>query len=589
MWFIELASVTDGHGVDAAVASVFALQPQPGRTWRQIVVDGLQGREVLLVIDNCEHVLDETAALVEALADCPSVRVIITSREALAVRAEWAWRVPSLAGAAAIELFVERADTAASGFRPDDADLAVIDEICGRLDGIALAIELAAARVRSMSPIQIRDRLDERFRLLTGSRRSIERHQTLRHAVQWSYDLLDPVEQTVLQQASVFVGGFDLDAAAAIGEIRDRHAVYFADRSDVAWERYASEEELRAIRWVDHEMTNLAAGFQWALSRGRADPALRIATTTHRIARSSLRIDTFDWPEQVLALARQIEHRQLPRLLGEACDAATGTWRFDDAVRYGLEAIELNDDDRYDFDVNAHFVTAMALFVLGDVDRGLQTVRVGAEHPADHPVRVNLRSLHVMTHLAGSVIPDRESVAAIAQLKASPMPAMRASGFWVQANLVADVDAPAAIELYQQAIDVHSGARTLEEMCRSMQLELIAQTDDLDAAFTGFTHVVDAWQTALGDIYTGRGMGALVIWLIGHGYHDDAARLMGAQLRGRRESWINPPPEIVTLPEVMGEAEFAAAFEAGAALDVRAAAELARTLLAQARHDLMGD
>jgi predicted ATPase len=641
VWLIELASVTDGGGVDAAVASVFGLQPQPERTWRQVVVDGLRGREVLLVIDNCEHVLDETAALVEALAECASVRVLVTSREALAVGAEWAWRVPSLVGSAAVELFVERADTAASGFRPDEADLVVIGEICDRLDGIALGIELAAARVRSMSPTQIRDRLDERFRLLTGSRRSIERHQTLRHAVQWSYDLLEPSEQTVLQEASVFVGGFDLGACAAVSELddyktldildslvrksllqvdradaevryrmletirqfaeealatagtsdatRDRHADYFADQADIALERYVAEWELRAVRWTDREMTNLAAGFKWALSRGLTDAALRIAATTHLIARSSLRTDTFDWPEQVLVLARQIEHRQLPRLLGAACDAATGIWRVDDAVRYGLEAIELNDDDRYDFDVHAYYVTAMALFILGDIDRSLRTVRAGAEHPADHPTRVNLLFLQVMTYMAGIEIPERDSIAAIAQLKVSPMPAMRAGGFWVQANLVAKSDPPAAIDLYQQAIDVHSGARTLEEMCRSMQLELIAKTDDLEAAFTGFAHVVDAWQSSLGDVYTGRGMGALVTWLAGHGYHDSAARLFGAQVRGRRESWTNPPPEVRVLPDVMRDAEFTAAFDAGAALDARAAAELARTVLTKARHDLIGD
>ncbi len=129
----------------------------------------------------------------------------------------------------------------------------------------------------------------------------------------------------------------------------------------------------------------------------------------------------------------------------------------------------------------------------------------------------------------------------------------------------------------------------MEEMCRSMQLELIAQTDDLDAAFTGFTHVVDTWQSARGDIYTGQGMGALVAWLAGRGYHDGAARLYGAYSLGRRQSWINPSAAVVALPEVMGDAEFAAAFEAGAAMDVDAAAELARNVLAQARRDLIGD
>jgi predicted ATPase len=229
VWLIELAPVIDAAEVDSAVASVFVLQPQPGRSTRQVLLDALRDREALLLIDNCEHVLDATASLVEELAECPRVRVLITSREPLSVAAEWAWRVPSLAGRPAVELFVERANAASAGFQPSDADLEAISEICDRLDGIALAIELAAARVRSMSPAQIRDRLDERFRLLTGTRRSVERHQTLRHAVQWSYDLLDPVEQQALRQVSVFVGGFTLDAATALTELDEYDTIDIVD------------------------------------------------------------------------------------------------------------------------------------------------------------------------------------------------------------------------------------------------------------------------------------------------------------------------------------------------------------------------
>jgi predicted ATPase len=606
-----------------------------------VVVDGLAAREVLLVFDNCEHVLDDTAALVDALAECPSVRVLVTSRESLAVAGEWAWRVPSLTGDAAVELFVERADTAATGFHPDPADVAVIGEICHRLDGIALAIELAAARVRSMSPTQIRDRLDERFRLLTGSRRSIERHQTLRHAVQWSYDLLEPVEQAVLQQVSVFVGGFTLDSATAItgldeyevldildslvrksllhvdrgdgdvrygmletirqfaeealaetgtsNEIRDRHTDFFADQSDLAFTLYRTDDQLLAHRWVDTEIANLAAAFDWALTRSQVDAPLRIATNTHLIARNSLRTETFGWPEQVLEPARASNHRQLHYLLAACCDAATGIGRLDDAVRYGLEAIALTNDDRHHDFLAPHYLAAMAMFMLGEIDRALQLVREGAEDPADQPVRANLLYLHVLQYMGGVPDTEEEIIDAIAQLESSPMPAIRAGGFWVQANLVADHDTAAAIGLYQQAIDLSTGSRTLEEMCRGMQLELIAQSDDLETALTGFAHAVNSWQNSLGDVYAGQGMGALVTWLAGHGYHDGAARLYGAGLRGRPESWFNPPPEVVALPEVMGEAEFTAAFEAGAALDHRAAAELAHQLLAQVRADRLDE
>jgi tetratricopeptide (TPR) repeat protein len=555
----------------------------------------------------------------------------------LAVAGEWAWRVPSLTGDAAIELFIERADTAATGFRPAETDLAVIGEICDRLDGIALAIELAAARVRSMSPTQIRDRLDERFRLLTGSRRSIERHQTLRHAVQWSYDLLEPVEQTVLQQVSVFVGGFSLDSAVAItrldeyevldildslvrksllhvdrsdGDVRygmletirqfaeeslaatgssddtrDCHTHYFADQADIARARSSTDDEWLVRRWVDSEITNLAAAFDWALTRGQVDAALRLAATIHGIARNSLRTETFTWPEHVLGPARASEHQQLPYLLAAACDAATGTGQWDDAVIYGLEAIALNDDDQSDFTWTAYYTTAMAMFTAGEIDRAVQVVRVGAEHPADHPVRGNLAYLHVFHYIGGIAVTEDETVEAIATLKTSPQPSIRACGFWVQANLMAPRNASEAIALYQQAIDLSSGARTLEEMCRGMQLELIAQSGDLETALTGFTHAANSWQNSLGDVYASQGMGALVTWLAGHGYHDGAARLYGAVVRGRPEAWHNPPPDVVALPEVLGEAEFTAAFEAGAALDPRAAAELAHQLLAQVRAD----
>ena len=271
VWLIELAAVSDGAGVDAALASLFMVQPQPGRSTRDVVVDALGGREVLLVIDNCEHVLDDVAGLVEALvASCPGVRVLVTSRESLSVAGEWAWRVPSLpAGSAGSELFVERAESTAAGFEPDSDDLVVIAEICERLDGIPLAIELAAARVRSMSPTQIRDMLGERFRLLTGSRRSIERHQTLRHAVQWSYDLLAPVEQTVLQRASVFAGGFDLSGATAVG-----------NSGDVVLDEFDMLDVLDSL--VRKSLvTRRSVGRSGALWAARDDPTVRRGTSRH--------------------------------------------------------------------------------------------------------------------------------------------------------------------------------------------------------------------------------------------------------------------------------------------------------------------
>ncbi len=197
VWLVELAPVGDPAAVPDAVATVLGITQQPGQTVTESVAEALAGRRLLIVFDNCEHVLDAAADLVEAiLARASTVTVIATSREGLRVGAEHLWPVPSLdvragAGSAAVELFVERARAVTPGFSlVDGSDADAVVEICRRLDGIALAIELAAARMVSMTPSEVRARLDDRFRLLSGSRRGLERHQTLRHAVQWSYDLL---------------------------------------------------------------------------------------------------------------------------------------------------------------------------------------------------------------------------------------------------------------------------------------------------------------------------------------------------------------------------------------------------------------
>ena len=223
VWFFELAAVTDPAAVPDAVAAVLGITQQPGKTVRESVAAALEGRVRLLVFDNCEHVVDSVAGLVEAiLAASATVTILATSREGLGVSEEQLWRVPSLdvnsgAESAAVDLFVDRAHSVVSDFslaRPGEADAVV--EICRRLDGIPLAIELAASRMASMTASEVRDRLGHRFRLLVGSRRGLQRHHTLRHAVAWSYDLLDEDEKSLLDRCSVFAGGFDLESACAV-------------------------------------------------------------------------------------------------------------------------------------------------------------------------------------------------------------------------------------------------------------------------------------------------------------------------------------------------------------------------------------
>ncbi|HVQ53066.1 MAG TPA: adenylate/guanylate cyclase domain-containing protein, partial [Mycobacterium sp.] len=189
VWVFELAAVADPAAVPDAVAAVLGITQQPGNSVSVSVASALEGRVRLLVFDNCEHVLDATADLVEAIHDhSTTVRILATSREGLGVGDEQIWPVRSLEIDAAASLFVDRAHNVAPQFSADQSD--TVAEICRRLDGIPLAIELAASRVASMAVDEIRDRLDHRFKLLIGSRRALNRHQTLRHAVAWSYDLL---------------------------------------------------------------------------------------------------------------------------------------------------------------------------------------------------------------------------------------------------------------------------------------------------------------------------------------------------------------------------------------------------------------
>lgn len=218
VWLCELAPVTDPDGVAPVVLSTLGLRVEEGLTVIASVVEGLRRRRALLILDNCEHVIDAAAALAAAVnVGCGSVAVLATSREPLAVDGERVWPVRSLDPALeGVALFLDRAAAADADFDPS-GHLDVIQAICTRLDGIPLAIELAASRVRTMTVVDISEHLHDRFRLLRGAGRGrVERHQTLRAAVQWSYELLSPAERTVFDCLSVFPGSFDLGAASVI-------------------------------------------------------------------------------------------------------------------------------------------------------------------------------------------------------------------------------------------------------------------------------------------------------------------------------------------------------------------------------------
>ena len=289
VWLVELASLTDGEFVDDAVAAALKVKQQPNTAIIDALVEGIGDRRMLLILDNCEHLLEPVVEMLDVLLRrCSLLRVLATSREALGIAGEGLLPIPSmavppaeaasdlgaLAESDAVRLFVDRARAVSPGFSLNAENAAAIAKVCRRLDGIPLAVELAAARVRSLPPAQIADRLDDRFRLLTGgSRTALPRHRTLRAAMDWSFDLLSPPEQAVLPRLSVFAGSFSLDAAEWVAsddvvasedvlDLLDR----LIDRSLLQAEDGAAEARFRMLETVrDYAQERLAESGEAAL------------------------------------------------------------------------------------------------------------------------------------------------------------------------------------------------------------------------------------------------------------------------------------------------------------------------------------
>jgi predicted ATPase/class 3 adenylate cyclase/DNA-binding CsgD family transcriptional regulator len=231
VWLVELAPVADPELVARTVAAVLQVREEPGRPMLDTLLDAVGDRYLLVLLDNAEHVLGAAAKLADAVMRCcPRASLLVTSREPLGTSGEHVFRVPSLpvppadlavpdrlAAFESVQLFAEHAAMHRQGFVVDDDNAAAVAAVCVRLDGIPLALELAAARLGSLSVSEVSSRLDQRFRLLTGgSRTALPRHQTLRALIDWSYDLLNPEEQIVFGRLSVFAGGWTLEAAEAV-------------------------------------------------------------------------------------------------------------------------------------------------------------------------------------------------------------------------------------------------------------------------------------------------------------------------------------------------------------------------------------
>jgi predicted ATPase/class 3 adenylate cyclase len=353
VWLVELAPLADPELISEHVASALEVQEQPGRPIRDSLADFLRRREMLLLLDNVEHLVRESAALAEhLLAHCPRLKILVTGREALFIAGEITLQIPSLglpergqalspaqlAGSEAVALFVERAQAARPDFRLTEENAPAMADLVRRLDGIPLALELAAARLRMLSVEQIAGRLNDRFRLLTGGRRTaLPRQQTLQALIDWSWNLLEEDEKRLLGRLSVFASGWNLEAAEQVagfdgldvftaieglvnkslvvvdhqsggrtryrmlesihqygqekllesGEgagLRDRHAEYFTEFSERMSEKLAGSEMLAWLERTLEEAENARAAREWALEN-RFDLALRVASLYFFITR----------------------------------------------------------------------------------------------------------------------------------------------------------------------------------------------------------------------------------------------------------------------------------------------------------------
>jgi predicted ATPase/class 3 adenylate cyclase len=340
VWLVELAPLRNASLIPQTIATLFGLRELPNTPLINLVTDYLRAKQLLLILDNCEHLIEACAKLsTDLLRVCPELKIIASSREVLGIQGETVYRVPSLSlpdpvhvtpealmESESVRLFVERATAAQSKFSLTDQNAFAVAQICHRLDGIPLALELAAARVAVFSPEQISSRLDDRFKLLTGgSRTALERHQTLRALIDWSYDLLPAEERTLLRRLSVFASSWTFEAAEGVcsdldvlslltqlvnkslviageqerstryrlletirqyardklleaGEsisIRNRHLDFFLQFAEEAETYMNGHQELKWRSLLDDEYDNLRTAFEWAMEND-VEKALRL-------------------------------------------------------------------------------------------------------------------------------------------------------------------------------------------------------------------------------------------------------------------------------------------------------------------------
>jgi predicted ATPase len=645
VWFFELAAVTDPAAVPDAVAAVLGITQQPGKSVAESVAAALEGRVRLLVFDNCEHVVDSVADLVEAiLAASATVTILATSREGLGVSEEQLWRVPSLdvnsgTESAAVNLFIDRAQSVVSDFslaQPGEADAVV--EICRRLDGIPLAIELAASRMASMTASEVRDRLDQRFRLLVGSRRGLERHHTLRHAVAWSYDLLDDAEKPLLERCSVFAGGFDLHSACAVmgsdddfatldllgarlrssllvidrspgrtrfsmletirqfaeeqlvargeaSQIRAAHARYFAGREADILALWDSPRQREAHDWFTIELANLRTAFRWAADQGDLDVAAPIATYLGLLGLAIENYEPIAWAEELIEPARTVDHPRLGFLYVTASMCYT-TGRIEAAVRYSDAGQIVLDKSRDALPYGLEALLGAVYLAIGQPERWAELCRAQLARRRDTPVYIRawLVSALAMAGSGGEAMDSADGLIEAAEATGNPLLLSRA--LLAYGSAFRDADPVGALNALGRGLVIaqDSGSRAGASLLAHILARLEAEHGDPVSAFDHLTLAIRNYHNS-GNTTTIRVPLAVLAALFDRlGRYEPAATIAGFAVSPFASA---ATPEITTaiahLREVLGDQTYESLARKGETMTTAAIAAYAYDQIDQAR------
>jgi predicted ATPase/class 3 adenylate cyclase len=647
VWFFELAAVTDPASVPDAVAAVLGITQQPGMSVSESVAAALDGRLRLLVFDNCEHVRDAAADLIEAiLAHSATVTILATSREGLGVADEQLWLVPSLdlgAGiaSAAVDLFVERARSVASGFSMATTDEAeAVIEICRRLDGIPLAIELAASRLLSMTVAELRDRLDDRFRLLVGSRRGLERHQTLRHAVAWSYDHLDDAEKSLLARCSVFAGGFGLPAACAVAdggddlatldlldalvrksllvadrsaertrfsmletirqfaeeqlvasgaaaEVRATHARHFADREADIMALWDSPRQRDAYTWFTFELANLRTAFRWAADHGDLDTAATIATYAAWLGFWVENYEPIAWAEELIEPARAVDHPRLAFIYVIA-SLCWMSGRIEAAVGYSDAGQEVIDSGGSELPFGISGALGGVYWAIGQPERTVESCRVQLARGRD--THGFIRGSLVLALTVGSA--DEAMVLAeglIDAAEATRNPCALSYALFAYGLAYRDTDPLRPLDALRQGLLIaqDSGNRASETHLASNLAPLEAEHGDPLAALGHLTVAIRNYHDSGSTAMMRTPLAVLAAFLDRLGRYEPAATIAGFALSPMSAAVL---PEITTaithLRDVLGDQTYESLARKGEAMSTAAMAAYAYDQIDQARVEL---